>query len=392
MLKNVLIVAIVAVLVLGGAVAGYRYWWSGDGNLASDRAGSKTAKSANKKKTEAPPLVHALGRIEPEGGLIDVGGMAGDQLESLIVKEEQKVKAGAELGYLASHALRQAEKEAAEAQLAEAEKRQAADEVYGKAQLDESELALKQLEVDKLDVEAQKAKEQLLASNLKLAKKDYERLDGLDDSIISRQERDHQDMRVEQAEAEYESGAKQLAKMEGGLALNKDLAQAKKQTAEAALKRIESASVLTTLRKNVDLADKRLKTTVISAPIDGVILKIVTRPGENIGQKPVLQIGNTDKMTVVAEVFENDIQWVKKGQKATCKSDALSKDLGGKVVRIGATVAKGAVSTLDPTASNDTRVVDVIIELDGDPSNEAAGLINLQVDVEIITNSTPAAP
>lgn len=392
MLKNILIVAIVAVLVIWGAVAGYRYLRPGEGD---ESGGSQFNGSANAKHGDSNNPVNALGRIEPQGGLIDVGGMAGDRLGSLSPKaaEGEWVHADEELGYLASHALRLAEKHAAEAQLAEAETRQAAEEAYGAAQLAESQLALKQLDVEKLDVEAQKAKAPLLQANLELAERDLDRFEKLGTSIISEQEVAHQRLRVKQADAERESAGKQLAKMEAGLALNERLTKAKHDTAEQAVQRIKAASMLETLKANVDLAEKRLETTIVRAPKDGMILKVLTRAGENIGQKPILRMGNTKKMTVVAEVFESDIKRLKdhKILSVSCTSKALKSALTGKVARIGSIVAKNEVDTLNPTASADARVVEVLIDLD--PSEEAAQFINLQVDVKIqLGEKLPAHP
>jgi HlyD family secretion protein len=393
MIKNIIIVAVVAVLVLWAAVAGYRYLKPADGTYpgATAEPGARAAPNlpmnGGKSGGTGRP-VHALGRLEPEGGLIDVGGMAGDRLGQLKIEEGDLVELHAELGYLDSHALRLAEKQAAEAQLAEAQMRQTAEEAYGNAQLEESQLALEQLEVEKLDVEAQRAKGPLLETNLALAKKDLQRFQGLDSSIISKQELEHQEMRVQQADAELKSAAKQLAKMEAGIELNDRLAKAKQRTAEAAVQRIKAASMLASLEKNVELADSRLQMTVIRAPVAGQILKILTRPGENIGPKPILRMGNTKQMAVVAEVYETDILQVAKNQRVLCKSPALSQPLTGKVKRIGTTVAKNEVNSLDPTASADARVVEVHIELD--PNPEAARLINLQVDVEIDKTSATA--
>ena len=74
---------------------------------------------------------------------------------------------------------------------------------------------------------------------------------------------------------------------------------------------------------------------------------------------------------------------VQQGQPATVTSDALSGPLKGVVESVGTTVAKNEVASLDPTAAADARVVLARVRLDD--SREAAGLVDLQVDVVIET-------
>ena len=50
--------------------------------------------------------VAALGRLEPKGGVIDVGGTAGERIDRLAVAEGDSVKSGQELAFLGSYPLR----------------------------------------------------------------------------------------------------------------------------------------------------------------------------------------------------------------------------------------------------------------------------------------------
>jgi HlyD family secretion protein len=127
---------------------------------------------------------------------------------------------------------------------------------------------------------------------------------------------------------------------------------------------------------------------VVRAPRDGRILRIVTRAGETIGPRPILELGDTDHMYATAEIYETDVRYVRPGEQATITSDALSGPLRGSVESVGSTVGKNEVVSLDPTAAADARVVLARIRLDD--SREASRLVQLQVDVLIDTAQTAA--
>jgi ABC exporter DevB family membrane fusion protein len=112
-------------------------------------------------------------------------------------------------------------------------------------------------------------------------------------------------------------------------------------------------------------------------------LKIHTWPGEAIGSKGILELGKTDQMYVVAEVYQTDIQKVRLGQRATITSDAFSGTFKGTVDQIGLQIFKRDVLSTDPLADTDARVVEVKVRLDPMDSQKVAGLTNIQVNVLI---------
>lgn len=128
-------------------------------------------------------------------------------------------------------------------------------------------------------------------------------------------------------------------------------------------------------------AEADLELARVRAPINGRVLKIHAYPGERVGMDGILELGNTDEMYAVAEVYESDIGRVRTGQRATVTSPALGEQIHGTVERIGAKVGKMDVLDEDPAAKTDARVVEVRIRLDD--SKRVAGLANLKVDVRI---------
>ena len=94
-----------------------------------------------------------------------------------------------------------------------------------------------------------------------------------------------------------------------------------------------------------------------------------------------MELGRTDRMYAVAEVYETDITGVKVGQLATVRTPAMEEELTGKVERISLKVGRLDVIGTDPIAKTDARVVEVFILLDD--SEAVSRFTNMQVKVEI---------
>ena len=127
--------------------------------------------------------------------------------------------------------------------------------------------------------------------------------------------------------------------------------------------------------------EARLEMSLIRAPVRSQVLKIHTRAGEKVGAEGILELGEADRMTVVAEIYETDVHRVAEGQKAIITSPALTEPAQGEVISVGLRVGKADVLGTDPIADTDARVVEAIILMD-DPA-QFERLTNLQVDVEI---------
>lgn len=131
----------------------------------------------------------------------------------------------------------------------------------------------------------------------------------------------------------------------------------------------------------VTAANAMVALSTVLAPQKGQVLYVHAHPGERIGVEGVIELGRTDKMYAVAEVYETDIIKVKAGQQARVVSPALPGPVSGTVESVGLKVGRMDVLGLDPVAEADARVIEVYILLD-DPSL-VSHLTNLQVEVEI---------
>jgi HlyD family secretion protein len=99
-----------------------------------------------------------------------------------------------------------------------------------------------------------------------------------------------------------------------------------------------------------------------------------------------VELGQTEKMLVVAEVYESDIGKVRLGQRATVTSEsqAFVGELSGKVSQVGLQIGKKDVLDTDPAADVDTRVIEVKILLDAEASRKVANLTYSKVLVKIL--------
>jgi len=150
------------------------------------------------------------------------------------------------------------------------------------------------------------------------------------------------------------------------------------QVAQAELKQAKSAVIE---------SDANLKLAYVVAPFDGQILKIHTFPGERIGTQGIVDLAQTKQMYVIAQIYETEINKIRLGQIATISSAALKNKLTGTVEQIALEVGNKNVFNSDPALAVDARVVQVKIRLNSGDNQQAASLINLEVEVAISTNS-----
>jgi HlyD family secretion protein len=376
--------ALCVCLVMGTSFALSRLW-----PATLDADGTRLhARSVSSPEMHAIPRtrVAALGRLAPQGDVINVGAPDGDRLAQLLVWEGQQVQVGDILAILGSHTERLAEQQHITSRLAESRARLEAETAYGNALLAESALRLRQLQqLPPLEIQIQEAKVRTLEEEVATAQKDVDRLRTLTaKQMASRQELDRHMLVLRRHEWERQGAQSALTKLRDAQVLDLQLARAQFYTAQASMPKAQRAIEIESLRAQLTLAAARVERCLIRAPISGQILKILTRPGEAANKQPIVQMGDTRHMYTVAEVYETDIGLVHVGQQASVMSPALPQALHGTVELIGKTITKNALLDVDPGAAVDRRIVEVKIRLD--PNDLAAQLVNLQVDVAIDVN------
>lgn len=145
--------------------------------------------------------------------------------------------------------------------------------------------------------------------------------------------------------------------------------QGQLQEARAQLQKIEADLSLSELR----------------APIDGVVLRVLARVGERPGDQGVLELGASDRMEALIEVYESDIDQVRPGQLVTLTSEngGFVGELRGQVIRISPQVRQRTVLATDPTQDADARIVEVRVGLQPSDADRVRSLSGLKVIARI---------
>lgn len=329
--------------------------------------------------------VVALGRLEPQGEVIRVGGPSGERIGKLLVSRGNFVKVGAIIAYLESYDERLAERNYAASQLVEARERLNATTAYSKAQIQEAQTRIQQVNrPGTFEVEAQRATVRQLEAELALAQTDLQRNQNLyQEGAIAKQELDRQVSQTRSLQEQLNNAQASLIRLENAVKTNLGNAQAQLKSQQANLPLSQVQVAARSAAQNLNLAEARLRRTIIRAPRTGRILRVFAYPGETIADDGIVEMGDTRRMYAVAEVYESDVGLVKVGQRATITSrnGAFAEQLTGKVSEIGWQIFKNNVLDDDPAANADARVVEVRVLLD--ESQAVAALTNLQVDVKI---------
>jgi HlyD family secretion protein len=358
------------------------------------------AKQANPAPVASPPSasaakITALGRIEPAGEVVKVGGPSGERIGRLLVKESQTVTLGQPIAYLESYDEQLASRNVSQSQLNDALAQFNSEQQYGAAQVAEAKTRRSQSNTPKLkELAAQTAAIARIQSELDIAKTDLQRFQRLQVSgAVSKQDLDDKKLVYQTKIGQLKEAEAQLARIQQERDTSMMNADAQMRSAQANQVRSQAQTKIDTARSNLNLAQAKLDRTIIRAPQSGQILKVLKKQGEALepstggtsGGQGIVELGNTSQMYVVAEVYETDVSRARVGQPAVITSSAFPGEIKGIVERVGLKIGKNDVTNTDPAANTDTRVVDVKIRLLN--SRPVANLTNLQVQV-VITPKT----
>lgn len=374
--------------------------------------------------------ITALGRIEPVGEVAKLAAtpnLGGAKISEILVKPGDVVTEGQLLGILDNYELQKATLDVANKEVelqrsnleivlagakeGEIDSQKATIERL-QAEL-ESEITRNQAEISRWEAELFGQTEALTA-NLQRLQAEYDnaviefnRYQGLAaDGAISTSELDQYRLTLDTARERVQEAQANLNKTVSSISESIKEAQANSQRerdsltmqikeAEATLAKIseirdvdvkEAQARLDKAIAESQRAQQELALSEIRAPFTGRVLKINTRPGENINQEDgVLELGRTEQMMIIAEVHESDISQVQVGQEViiTSEGGAFSAELRGKVEQIGWQIGKNDVINSDPAANVDKRVIEVKILLNPEDSQIVENLTYSQVFVQI---------
>lgn len=119
---------------------------------------------------------------------------------------------------------------------------------------------------------------------------------------------------------------------------------------------------------HLKIAETYLAKTQVRSPIDGVVIYRYSEPGEVVlpdVPKPVVSIGNRDRLHLRADVDETDLGRVKVGQRVFATAEAFGpKRFAGEVVHVEQALGRKNLYTYRPTEKVDTKILEVVIALD----------------------------
>lgn len=184
---------------------------------------------------------------------------------------------------------------------------------------------------------------------------DYERMKALyEQDAISKQLFDGITLKYKVAKTQYETAKEQHRLTKERLPKNVDALRAQVKQAQS----------------TVDLIQTNIQNSVIHSPVTGIVANKLANSGEVIGAgQPIITVVNIDKINVVIDVTEEEINKVRDGQEVDVKVNSLGEDK-----------FKGTISIIPP-ASNQTRLFQVKVSINNKDHVLKPGMF-AEVDVQ----------
>ena len=364
--------------------------WLFVGGCQQSKKEDSTVTPTDTSTAPLPPKVSALGRIEPETKTRKVAvssSLSGDSIQEILVEENQVVKKGQPLAILNSYGTLKAALDEANELVTVAQGRLEqvkAGAKQGEIKAQEFKVASlqRQLAATKLAEDQNVAALQARSNEAKVEAERYEQL--YQQGGSSELERDRYRTRAVTTAAELTQAIEARA---GKLLTLESEIESAKQTLDqiAEVRPVDIKAAETELKKAIaarDRAQQEFNFATVRAPQNGQILKIIARPGDKVGDEGILEMADTTKMIVTAEVYQTDLPKTFIGQKATITADGFEGKMTGVVYQINRQVQKQTIFTGEPGENLDLRVFEVKLRLNPkDIEEKAKYASNLQVNV-----------
>jgi multidrug efflux pump subunit AcrA (membrane-fusion protein) len=311
-----------AVLVVGAAVLLGGVFWLGTRLLPTlTRSSGGRVLDASPAEETAQHLL-CVGRIEAVGGEVDVAAAMNGTIESILVKEGDRVETGALLAVVDARR-EKAHLDLAQARLARVQAGSGAEEIAATA-----------------------AQRDALAAELVYAESEAERARKLKATEV-----------VSDGEAE--------ARLQRADSLRKQVAGLQKQW--EAMKRGPLPEEIAVARAEVELARAQYALAEVRAPSAGTVLQLYRHAGDIVLMSyptPILRLADTTRLQVRVEVNEADVYRVKPGTEGAFTVVGMQRETGR--LRVAAILPAFTPKRLfDPDTSVrvDTRTLQVLAEI-----------------------------
>lgn len=361
-MKRTLILSAIAILLTAFSVF-YFVFYQPDRTIQKVSAeNEQTGKTEIDEKTIVAP-----GVVEPVSEEIEIGAEVPGKLEKVLVEEGEQVLKGQTIAVLensdfqskisearAKIEILKRQKETAEAGLVQAKAERT--RIFNGARTEER-------------IEAKRNVEQI-EPEIVQAKNEFERRRKLYNSgDVSRED-------YERAKRNYETSLKQSKTLQAKFdVVNADARSDDLQKADAAIRYAETQidefdALIREAEINVRTAEANLDKTIVRSPITGVVLRKRLKDGESVTPESefgIVTVADVSALRVRVDLDETDVSKVREGQTAFVKADAYgNQKFSGKVVKIGQILGRKNFRTERPTEKVDTKILEVLIELDAD--------------------------
>src|SRR5690606_12837507 len=248
--------------------------------------------------------IKALGRILPSDGIIEIGAVPTEQIQTIAVEVGARVSEGTELARLASYDLLEQQIAALQAKREEALAQVAAEKALLNEQIARARLAFEEAKLAEGDIQAQREQMEFLKQKRRQEATELERLRKGPPTLISAQDIERQRLLVAKSESDLQAAERAVSKLVASQELALRTAQAEIDVLEASKKRIDAQAPLASLDAEIASLRAQQKRSIIRAPSEGEILEIYAQPGELVGNQPIMRMADLSTMSVVAEVYE----------------------------------------------------------------------------------------
>ncbi len=355
MKRTNILTAIVLVLI----TASVTYFVAG----RSKQGQSPTTQSEEKVSSD---LVAAPGRVEPVSEEIEVSAEIPGKIKEIKAEEGERVQSGQILAVLVNDDFA-AHVASAKTQIDSLK----AQRGSAQARLQEAEAELRRVVNGARSEERREAKASVDQTDAQLenAQREVERRRTLfANGDIPREELDRAERDLRVAVARKQELTERF-NFVNAKARDEDVDKAKANilSAESSLREVDAR--LKEAQARIDEAEARLEKTFIRSPISGVVLRKRMQVGESITPEnpnsSIFTIADTSVLRVRVDLDETDVAKVREGQQAFVTADAYGdKKFTGRVIRIGQILGKKNIRTDEPKERVDTKILEVLIELD----------------------------
>jgi ABC exporter DevB family membrane fusion protein len=360
-MKRTLILSTFALILTASSLA-YFFW------IRPARDEQKIlAEERIEQNNPAPNLISAPGVVEAVSEEIEVGAEINGKIREVLVEEGDEVVKGQTVAVL-ENADFQAQIAAAKTHIGTLRRQQETAEAgLLQAQAERERLANGARAEERR--EAQADFERTLP-NVENARREYERRQRLYASgDVSREE-------FERARTAYENAAKQSETIRqrfnvvNAEARPDDLRKADAAIGLAQAQVREFDALVREAEARVRTAQANYEKTIVRAPIAGVVLRKRLKNGESVSPENasgIVTIADVSALRVRVDLDERDVAKIRASQTAFVTADAYgARKFYGRVVKIGQILGRKNFRTERPTEKVDTKILEVLIELDAD--------------------------